>query len=59
MAKYVYKYLLEACMGDVLGVDFSLKLTNPYFIKQLPNCRSDVKDVYWICSVFTEGLENG
>jgi hypothetical protein len=28
----------------VLGSDFSLKPANPYFIKQLPGCKSDVKD---------------
>ena len=28
--------------------DFSLKLTNPYFIKQLPGRKCDVKDAHWI-----------
>jgi IS30 family transposase len=28
--------------------DFSLKLANPYFIKQLPGRKSDVKDAHWI-----------
>jgi hypothetical protein len=31
------------CLG-VLESDFSLKLANPYFIKQL---KSDVKDAHW------------
>ena len=32
--------ILEPC--------FSLKLVNPYFIKQLPGKKSDVKDAEWI-----------
>ena len=32
----------------VLEVDFELTLTNPYFIKQLPGRKSDVKDAQWI-----------
>jgi transposase len=31
-----------------LQSDFSLKLANPYFIKQLPGRKSDVKDAQWI-----------
>ena len=32
----------------VLESDFDLKLVNPYFIKQLPGKKSDVKDAEWI-----------
>jgi transposase len=32
----------------ILAADFSLKLANPYFIKQLPGRKSDVKDAAWI-----------
>ena len=32
----------------VLEAYFSLKLVNPYFIKQFPNRKSDVKDAVWI-----------
>jgi hypothetical protein len=31
-----------------LQSDFSLKLANPYFIRQLPGRKSDVKDAQWI-----------
>jgi transposase len=32
----------------VLDSDFSLTLTNPYFIKQLPGRKTDAKDASWI-----------
>jgi transposase len=32
----------------ILQPHFSLKLANPYFIKQLPGRKSDVKDAQWI-----------
>ena len=32
----------------VLEPHFHLKLVNPYFIKQLPGRKSDVKDAQWI-----------
>ena len=32
----------------VLEADFDLKLVNPYFIRQLPGRKSDVKDAHWI-----------
>ena len=32
----------------ILEPDFTLKLANPYFIKQLPGRKSDVKDAQWI-----------
>ena len=36
----------------VLEPHFRLKLVNPYFIKQLPGRKSDVKDVQWIYPLF-------
>ena len=41
----------------VLQSDFSLKLANPYFIKQLPGRKSDVKDAHscfphFFCNTF-------
>ena len=35
----------------VLEPHFHLKLVNPYFIKQLPGRKSDVKDAQWIASM--------
>jgi hypothetical protein len=32
----------------ILYPHFSMKLANPYFIKQLPGRKSDVKDAQWI-----------
>lgn len=32
----------------VLSPHFTLRLVNPYFIKQLPGHKSDVKDAQWI-----------
>jgi transposase len=32
----------------VLDCDFDLTLVNPYFVKQLPGRKSDVKDAHWI-----------
>ena len=32
----------------ILRSDFDLTLVNPYFIKQLPGRKSDVKDAHWI-----------
>ena len=32
----------------ILEPNFKLKLINPYFIKQLPGHKSDVKDAKWI-----------
>ena len=43
----------------VLESDFSLKLVNPYFIKQLPGRKSDVKDAQWIATVLHKGLLRG
>ena len=40
----------------ILDTDFSLKLANPYFIKQLPGRKSDVKDAAWIAACLQKGL---
>ena len=34
----------------ILEPYFALKLVNPYFIKQLPGKKSDVKDAEWIAT---------
>ncbi|MCL2417641.1 MAG: IS110 family transposase, partial [Bacteroidales bacterium] len=36
--------------------DFDLKLANPYFIKQLPGRKSDVKDAQWISKCLQKDL---
>lgn len=43
----------------VLESDFSLKLVNPYFIKQLPGRKSDVKDAQWIAECLQKDLIKG
>ena len=43
----------------VLESDFSLKLANPYFIKQLPGRKSDVKDAQWIAECLQKDLIKG
>ena len=43
----------------VLESDFSLKLANPYFIKQLPRRKSDVKDAQWIAECLQKDLIKG
>jgi transposase len=43
----------------ILSSDFSLKLSNPYFIKQLPGRKSDVKDAHWIAQCLQKGLIGG
>jgi transposase len=40
----------------VLETDFELKLVNPYFIRQLPGRKSDVKDAHWIAVVLQKEL---
>jgi hypothetical protein len=42
-----------------LQTDFSLKLANPYFIKQLPGRKSDVKDAHWIAQCLQKELIRG
>jgi len=44
---------------QVLQSDFSLKLSNPYFIKQLPSRKSDVKDAQWIAEYLQKDLIKG
>jgi transposase len=43
----------------VLESDFELKLANPYFIKQLPGRKSDVKDAQWIAECLQKELIGG
>jgi transposase len=38
---------------------FELKLVNPYFIKQLPGRKTDVKDAEWIATVLQKELVRG
>lgn len=40
----------------VLEADFDVKLVNPYFIRQLPGRKTDVKDAHWIAMVLQKGL---
>lgn len=37
-------------IGRVLEEMFDQKLVNPYFIKQLPDRQTDVKDAKWIAT---------
>ncbi len=43
----------------ILEPYFSLKLVNPYFIKQLPGKKSDVKDAEWIATCLLKNLIRG
>ena len=43
----------------VLEPSFALKLVNPYFIRQLPGRKSDVKDAEWIATCLLKGLVSG
>ena len=43
----------------VLCSDFNIKLVNPYFIKQLPGRKTDVKDAHWIATVLQKELIKG
>ena len=43
----------------VLEPKFCLKLVNPYFIKQLPGRKSDVKDAQWIAECTLKDLVRG
>ena len=42
-----------------LQSDFSLKLANPYFIKQLPGRKSDVRDAHWVAECLQKDLIKG
>jgi transposase len=43
----------------VLEPSFTLKLVNPYFIRQLPGRKSDVKDAEWIATCLLKDLIRG
>ena len=43
----------------ILEPHFSLKLVNPYFIRQLPGRKSDVKDAEWIATCLLKDLIRG
>lgn len=43
----------------ILQGHFSLKLINPYFIRQLPGRKTDVKDSEWIAIVIQKNLVRG
>ena len=43
----------------ILEPHFKLKLVNPYFIKQLPGHKSDVKDAQWIAECMLKELVRG
>lgn len=43
----------------ILCSDFELKLVNPYFIKQLPGRKSDIRDAHWIALVLMKDLIKG
>jgi transposase len=42
----------------LLEPHFELTLVNPYFIKQMPGKKSDVKDAEWIANLHQKGLLN-
>jgi len=62
-------HVTEVCMEStsiywmpvwrVLEPYFDLKLVNPYFIKQLPGKKSDVKDAEWIATCLLKHLIKG
>lgn len=43
----------------ILEDQFEKKLVNPYFIKQIPGRKTDVKDAQWIATVLQKGLIKG
>jgi len=43
----------------ILQGHVEMKLVNPYFIKQLPGRKTDVKDAQWIATVLQKGLIRG
>ena len=43
----------------VLESDFDVKLVNPYFIRQLPGRKTDIKDAQWIATVLQKELIKG
>src|SRR5574344_2948179 len=62
-------HVFEVCMEStsiywipiwrVLSPHFTLRLVNPYFIKQLPGHKSDVKDAQWIAECTMKKLVRG
>ena len=69
LAKMLEYHVEEVCMEStsiywmpvwrVLENYVSLKLVNPYFIKQLPGKKSDVKDAEWIATCLLKDLIKG
>ena len=70
MVDVLHEYeVTEVCMEStsiywmpvwrVLEAYFSLKLVNPYFIKQLPGKKSDIKDAEWIATCLLKDLIRG
>ena len=43
----------------ILECDFDVKLVNPYFIRQLPGRKTDIKDAQWIATVLQKELIKG
>jgi transposase len=43
----------------VLASDFDITVVNPYFIKQLPGRKTDVKDAHWIAQCLQKDLIRG
>lgn len=70
LVKALHEYgTAEVCMEStsiywmpvwrILEPYFSLKLVNPYFIRQLPGRKSDVKDAEWIATCLLKDLIRG
>ena len=69
LAKMMEYHVEEVCMEStsiywmpvwrVLENYVNLKLVNPYFIKQLPGKKSDVKDAEWIATCLLKDLIKG
>ena len=69
LAKMMEYHVKEVCMEStsiywmpvwrVLDNYVSLKLVNPYFIKQLPGKKSNVKDAEWIATCLLKDLIKG
>lgn len=36
-----------------------MKLVNPYFIIQLPGCKTDIQDAHWVATVLQKELVKG
>jgi transposase len=43
----------------LLEKHFDVKLVNPYYIKQIPGRKTDIKDAQWIATVLQKGLIRG